>query len=403
MQDAPVAIVGGGIIGLAVAYRLVEQGMLPWVFEKEPALALHQSGRNSGVLHAGLYYKPGSAKARLAVRGIRQMVDFCRGHGLPVELCGKVVVATRREELPRLDSLLAQGQANGLRGLRRLGPEELREFEPHVRGVGALWVPEEGITDFRAVSLALAKEIEVRGGKILTGSSVIGLRKEPKGLRILTPRGDFPASFLVNCAGLYSDRICRMAEGYCPVQLLPFRGEYYRLREEASGLVRSLVYPVPDPRLPFLGVHFTRRIDGTIDAGPNAVLAFAREGYKKSDLSLPELGEILAYPGFWSLLLRYPRAGAEEFLRSISRKLFCRALQRLVPEITETDLVPHPAGVRAQAVSRKGELVFDFLFLEGLRSFHLLNAPSPGATAALAIAEEICKRLPTEKEKQVLP
>ncbi|MGA8671375.1 MAG: L-2-hydroxyglutarate oxidase [Terracidiphilus sp.] len=385
-----VAIIGGGIIGLATAYELLRRfpNTQLLLLEKESGPGRHQTGNNSGVLHCGLYYKPGSTKARLAVQGIRKMVEFCVEHRIAHEMCGKVVVATEQEEVPRLHALLERGQANGLEGLRLLGPEEIREFEPHAAGLAGIRVPQEGIVDFKAVSLALVDEIQARGGEIRFSSKVIRLR-ESSGWRIETVSGEYEAGFLINCGGLYCDRLSRLAGTHDPTKIVPFRGEYYKLREGRQHLVRNLIYPVPDPSFPFLGVHFTRMIHGGIEAGPNAVLAFAREGYKLTDFSLRDMIETVTYRGFWSFLLRYPAMCWNEFRRSLSKALFCHSLQRLVPEIQIEDLAHGGAGVRAQALSPSGELVQDFYFVRQARALHVLNAPSPAATASLAIADEI--------------
>lgn len=385
-----VAIIGGGIVGLATAYQLLRR--FPdthlQLLEKESGPGRHQTGNNSGVLHCGLYYKPGSTKARLAVQGVMRMIEFCIEHRIAHEMCGKVVVATEQEEVPRLHALLERGQANGLEGLRLLGPEEIHEFEPHAAGLAGIRVPQEGIVDFKAVSAALVDEIQGRGGEIRFSSKVAQLR-ESNGWRIGTTSGEYEADFLINCGGLHCDRLSRMAGTHDPTKIVPFRGEYYKLREDRQYLVRNLIYPVPDPNFPFLGVHFTRMIHGGIEAGPNAVLAFAREGYKMTDFSLRDMIETVTYRGFWSFLLRYPAMCWNEFRRSLSKALFCHSLQRLVPEIQIEDLAHGGAGVRAQALSPSGELVQDFYFVRQARALHVLNAPSPAATASLAIADEI--------------
>lgn len=386
-------VVGGGIVGLATALALLEQGAEGVrVLEKEPTLAAHQSTHNSGVLHAGLQYQPGSEKARLAREGIRRMTDFCRHHGVPHEICGKLVVAVTREELPLLESMLERGRANGLEGLRRLTPEEAREIEPHVRCVGAIHVPEEGIVDYAAVCAVMEREIRDRGGEIVLRAAVGGIRRERGRWHIATSRGTFESRVLVNCAGLHSDRIARMAGSRPPCRILPFRGEYQRLRPGREHLVRHLLYPLPEPGFPFLGVHFTRRIDGGVDAGPNAVLAFAREGYRLRDVNLLDLAEAVTYPGLWRFALRHRRMVARELAQSVDRRRFVGALRRLVPEIADDDLVPGGSGVRAQAVLPTGEFVHDFLWVESEGSVHAVNTPSPAATASLSIGEEIARR-----------
>jgi L-2-hydroxyglutarate oxidase LhgO len=388
-----VAIIGGGIVGLATAHQLLLRfpSARLLLLEKESGPGKHQTGHNSGVLHCGLYYKPGSAKARLAVEGIGQMVEFCRRHTIPHEICGKIVVATQEDELPLLQALHERGQANGLAGLRLLGPEQIRELEPHAAGLEALHVPQEGIVDYTAVVHAMVDEIRGNGGDIRFSSEVTGLQNR-NGWIIETTSGEYEAGFIINCAGLHCDRISRKAGARDPAKIVPFRGEYYNLRPDRQHLVRNLIYPVANPKFPFLGVHFTRLIHGGIEAGPNAVLAFAREGYRHTDISLRDMIETLTYRGFWNFFLRYPAMCWEEFWRSFSKHLFCQSLQRLVPDIRIEDLSPGGAGVRAQAIAPSGELVQDFHFVEQDRALHVLNAPSPAATASLAIADEIVNR-----------
>jgi len=388
-----VAVVGGGIVGLATAFRLQQRipGVGITILEKEHAVAMHQSSHNSGVLHCGLYYKPGSRRALLAVRGIRQMVEFCQTHRIAHEVCGKVVVAAAPDEVPRLHDLFERGCKNGLAGLRMLSRDELHEVEPHAGGVQAIHVPQEGIADYPAVCATLAALVRQQGGEIVTGARVTALHRESGsgGWRVTHTAGETPCDFLVTCAGLYSDRVAELAGPKRAVRIVPFRGEYYLIRPERQGLVRNLIYPVPDPRFPFLGVHFTRRITGGIEAGPNAVLAFAREGYTKRDVDLAELADTLAFPGLWRFLAKYGRTCWDELRRSFSRELFCRSLQRLVPEIQPDDLIPGGSGVRAQAMSPEGSLVDDFHFIQDRRELHVVNAPSPAATCSLAIGEEI--------------
>ncbi len=393
-----VIIIGGGIIGLAVAYklRLSHPTSEVTVLEKEPRVGQHQSGHNSGVLHAGLYYAPGSFKARLAVSGIRQMTAFCEAHRVPHEICGKLVVAADASEIPRLRELLRRGEANGLSGLRWLSAPEMREVEPHVGGVAAVHAPEEGIADYPKVCETLASEIVRLGGRVVTGARVRALQHRPHGWHADTTIGDVSGEVLVNCAGLQSDRVARMAGERPGIAIIPFRGEYYTLRPERRYLVRNLIYPVPDPSFPFLGVHFTRHISGAIEAGPNAVLAFAREGYRKSTVRPYDLAHALAFPGLWRFVARHPRMTVDEIRRSFSRRRFADALARLVPDITPGDLAPGGAGVRAQAVHPTGELANDFVFLSGPHALHVLNAPSPGATASLAIGDEIVRSLASQ-------
>ena len=388
-------IIGGGLVGLATAWQVLRSGRAAslTLLEKEPRVGAHQSTHNSGVLHAGLYYKPGSLKARLAVEGIREMTAYCREKNIPHEICGKVVVAVDEDEVPRLRELEKRGQANGLTGLRRLDRDSLRALEPHAAGIAALHVPEEGIVDYAAVCRALRGDIEAMNGRIATDAEVMHLHQTSDGWTADTKAGEFTGDFLVNCAGLHSDRVCRMA-GLDPAdRIIPFRGEYYQLRPEAAHLVRHLIYPVPDPKFPFLGVHFTRLIGGGIEAGPNAVLALAREAYRKTQWNLRDLTEALSFPGLWKFLAHHPRMAWEEGTRSLSRKLFCHSLQRLVPDLRAEDLAPGGAGVRAQAISSDGELVQDFRLVAGPRALHVVNAPSPAATACLAIGREVVQRI----------
>jgi L-2-hydroxyglutarate oxidase len=385
-----IAIIGGGIVGLSTALQILRRfpSIQLRLLEKESGPGCHQTGHNSGVLHCGLYYRPGSAKARLAVQGIRRMVEFCAQQAVPYELCGKIVVATEAEEIPRLHALREGGAANGLEGLQMLGPEEIHEFEPHAAGLAGLRVPHEGIVDFAAVAEAMVRLIESYGGQICFSSEVTQLR-EAGAWRIRTSNGEYESDFIINCAGLQCDRISRKAGTRDSTRIVPFRGEYYTLIPGRQNLVRNLIYPVPDPRFPFLGVHFTRLIRGGVEAGPNAVLAFAREGYRHTDFSLRDSIETLTYRGFWRFLLKYPSMCWYEFLRSFSKGLFCRSLQRLVPDLRLEDLARGGSGVRAQALSASGDLVQDFCFVRQPRALHVLNAPSPAATAALAIADEI--------------
>jgi L-2-hydroxyglutarate oxidase LhgO len=386
-----VIIVGGGIVGLAVGLEITQRfpRLRLLLLEKEHRVGRHQSGHNSGVIHSGVYYKPGSLKAKLCVTGAAAMVEFCREHGIPHQVCGKVIVATHEEEFPRLEELRRRGAANGLTGLQSIGPEELREIEPHASGLRALVVPATGITDYAAVCDKYAEIITARGETILTSTEVTGIKRHGDEITVETSRGAFSGKSLINCAGLFSDRISRMAGDDPQVMIVPFRGEYYDLIPERSSLVRSLIYPVPDPRFPFLGVHFTRRISGSVDAGPNAVLAFRREGYKRTDFNLRDLGSSLIFPGFWRMAAKNWRSGLDEFHRSFSKPAFVRALQRLVPEVRDEDLVPGGSGVRAQALTRDGALVDDFQFVPSGRMLHVLNVPSPAATASLLIGRTI--------------
>jgi len=388
-----VVIIGGGIVGLAVALEITQR--LPrlrlLLLEKEDEVGQHQSGHNSGVIHSGVYYKPGSLKARLCVEGARAMIEFCREHSLPHQVCGKVIVATNAEEFPRLEELLRRGEANGLTGLRLIGPDELHEIEPHASGLRALVVPSTGITDYAAVCRKYAAVIRSQGGTILTSTAVTGLRNLASEVVVETRGPAFSTTYLINCAGLFSDRIARMAGTDPDVMIVPFRGEYYHLIPQRSSLVRALIYPVPDPQFPFLGVHFTRRVNGTVDAGPNAVLAFRREGYRRTDFSLHDVASSLAFPGFWRMAAKHWRSGVDEFRRSFSKAAFARALQRLLPELRQEDLIPGSSGVRAQALRHDGTLVDDFQFVPAGRMLHVLNVPSPAATASLVIGRTIVR------------
>jgi L-2-hydroxyglutarate oxidase len=395
MNSKRVTIIGGGIVGLATAYRLLQRfpNARVCVLEKEAAVGRHQTGHNSGVLHCGLYYKPGSVKARLAVTGIRQMVEFCREHAVPHEICGKLVVAVDDEEVARLRALHARGIANGLDGLTWLSRDEMREIEPHVGGVAALRVPQEGIVDYPKVCETLVSELAARGARVVTNARVDAIQHAGAGWLAVTTAGEFESDFLINCAGLHSDRVAELAAEPRDMRILPFRGEYYKIRPDRQHLVRHLIYPVPDPQFPFLGVHFTRLIHGGIEAGPNAVLAFAREGYRKTDFNAHDLYDALSYGGFWRFMRRYPSMCWYELRRSFSRHLFCRSLQRLVPEIEPADLVTGGSGVRAQAIAPEGELVQDFRLIARPNALHVLNAPSPAATASLAIGAEIVEMI----------
>ena len=390
-------IVGGGIVGLATGYRLGERfpGARLTILEKENVVGQHQTGHNSGVLHCGLYYQPGSLKARLAVAGIRQMVAFCQENGIRHEVCGKLVVAADDNEVSRLRLLQERGRANGLEGLRWLVRDEIREIEPYAGGVAALHVPQEGIVDYPRVSQTLATRLTERGARVVTRAQVKRITRAGNTWIAETTAGDFESDFLINCAGLHCDRVAALAGEHREMRILPFRGEYYRLKSERQYLVRNLIYPVPDPRFPFLGVHFTRLIGGGVEAGPNAVLAFAREGYRKTDINVRDLFDALSYRGFLRFLKRYPSIAWYELRRSFSRELFCRSLQRLVPEVRKEDLDTGGSGVRAQAISPAGELVQEFCLIARPNALHVLNAPSPAATASLAIGREIATMVAT--------
>jgi L-2-hydroxyglutarate oxidase len=394
MKRSDVLIVGGGIVGLATAYQLTRYypHRRVQVLEKEQHLAQHQSGRNSGVLHSGIYYKPGSWKALTCRQGKALMQAFCEREQIPFEICGKVIVATEERELPTLQMLVERGQANGVR-CAIISGEQLRELEPHAAGLQAIHVPEAGIIDFRRVCERLAERVREASGEVVTGAKVLAVRETSDTVEVRTTQGDFTARYLVNCAGLYSDEVARLSGVRPSARIVPFRGEYYLLSEEAKGLCRNLIYPVPDPRFPFLGVHFTRTLSGEVECGPNAVLAFAREGYRKTEIRWRELWATLAYPGFWRLAARYWRTGLGEMWRSLSKRAFTRCLQRLVPDVREEHLRPAPAGVRAQAVAPDGKMLDDFVWVDTPRAVHVLNAPSPAATASLAIGERIVQRL----------
>jgi L-2-hydroxyglutarate oxidase len=388
-----ITIIGGGIIGLAIGYQASRAGIKVRILEKENSVGMHQSSHNSGVLHAGLYYKPGSLKAQLATRGIRLMTAFCAENNIPYDICGKLVVATDEVEIPRLRELLNRGKQNGLRDLRWMESSQLHEIEPHVAGIAAVHVPEEGIVDYGKVCQQLSQQISAQGGEVITQAHVTHLEERGNGWRIKSTFGDMQTPFIVNAAGLHCDRIYQLSGGKSSARILPFRGEYYRLREEKLSLVQNLIYPVPDPAFPFLGVHFTRLINGGVEAGPNAVLAFAREGYRKTDVNPRDLWESLTFPGLYKFLKAYPKMCTHEFLQSLSKSRFCRSLQRLIPEIRKEDLTTGGAGVRAQAIDIDGTLLQDFRFGYGQNALHLLNAPSPGATASLAIGEIVLKEI----------
>jgi L-2-hydroxyglutarate oxidase LhgO len=385
-----IAIIGGGIVGLATAMALGDS--LPQIklviLEKEKDLASHQTGHNSGVIHAGIYYKPGSYKATLCVEGSRLMTQFCEENGVPYDRCGKLIVATSDEELPRLQTLYERGTANGIQGLELIGPERAREIEPHAKAVRALYSPVTAITGYKMVADAMAAKIEQKGGRILKSTCVEQISRADGLFHLETNRSTVRAQNIINCAGLHADRIARLLRMKLRVALIPFRGEYYSLRPDC-GLVRGLIYPVPDPEFPFLGVHFTKLITGDYEAGPNAVLAFAREGYKFHNVQAKDLISMFGFSGFWSMARRYWRTQVYELYRSISRKAFLHALQKLVPELKDEDLLPGGSGVRAQIVTAEGSLVDDFLIVEAPNAISVLNAPSPAATASIAIGRHI--------------
>ena len=385
-----IAIIGGGIVGLATGLALKSQ--FPQhslaILEKEPKLADHQTGNNSGVIHAGIYYKPGSYKAKLCVEGARLIMEFCEENGVRYDRCGKLIVATGDDEVPRLQTLYERGLANGISGLEMVGPGRIQEIEPHARAVRALYSSNTAITDYRAVAEAMAKRITGAGGNIFLSSQVRAIRRSGDLFHLETERRSVQCRYVINCSGLFADRIARMMGVRPDVRLIPFRGEYYSLGPECR-LVRGLIYPVPDPEFPFLGVHFTKRIQGGYEAGPNAVLAFAREGYKLTNISCKDLFEMFSFAGFWAMAWKYWRTQVYELYRSVSRRAFLHALQKLVPELQDKDLEPGGSGVRAQIVTAEGSLVDDFLIVDAPNAINVLNAPSPAATASIAIGRHI--------------
>ena len=385
-------IVGGGIIGLSTAMQLKMDKYPNWrvaVVEKDAELANHQTGHNSGVIHSGIYYRPDSHKARFCVGGKQALIEFCDENEIEYERCGKVIVATNEAEVGRLHNLYERGTANGVEGLEMVGPERLKEIEPHVAGIRALWAPTTGIIDYRKVASAYAGKFEQAGGDIFTSSPVQRVVQTQDGLALETPKGIIETNHVINCAGLHADRVARMMGEDVDIRIVPFRGEYYTLKPESHHLVSGLVYPVPDPRFPFLGVHFTRNIHGYVEAGPNAVLALKREGYRKSDVDIGDAWDSFSYSGFWKMAARHWKTGIGEVHRSYSKGVFVHDLQTLIPEIEATDLAPGGAGVRAQAVAKDGALLDDFSILRGRHAVHVLNAPSPGATSSLAIGQHI--------------
>lgn len=386
-----VIIIGGGAVGLATALQTLRRkpSAKVIILEKESDVGRHQTGNNSNVIHSGIYYKPGSLKATNCIRGYGQLLAFCDEHSIPYKLCGKVIVATDQQELPLLENIYKRGLENGLSGLKMLSLEELREIEPHVAGISGIHVPQTGIVDYRQVANKYAEVFRQLGGEIKLGEKVSDIKTTGDKVTVITTSTSYEGKLVVNCAGLYSDKIATLTNGKIDVKIIPFRGEYYKLKKEKEYLVKTLIYPVPDPSFPFLGVHFTTMVNGGVECGPNAVLAFRREGYKKSDISLGELAETLAWPGFHKIASKYWRTGFGEMYRSFSKAAFTRALQKLIPEIQESDLAPGGAGVRAQACDRTGGLLDDFLILEDRHAINVCNAPSPAATSSLAIGETV--------------
>ncbi len=392
-HDYDVAVVGGGIVGLAVAYKIVTRhpALRVCVLEKESSLASHQTGHNSGVIHSGLYYKPGSAKARMCTQGRRELIEFARDHGVPFKICGKIVVATEARELPHMRRILDYARANGVEGIEEIGPEQIREIEPACRGIRGLHVPGTGIIDFIQVARTLAELIGRTGGdnQILTNHEVVGFQRDSSGSIVVTRHAEIRARLVINCAGLNCDRVA-ILEGVRPgVRIIPFRGDYYDLTPQAAQKVRALIYPVPDPRFPFLGIHYTRKISGTVDCGPNAVFAFKREGYTKTAFSLRDTAASLSYPGTWVLFARNARYGMHEYARAISKRLFLRTPRRFIPTIELQDIRPGKIGIHAQAVGPWGQTLDDFKIEISEHAIHVLNAPSPAATACLAIGDHI--------------
>ena len=395
MAENRVLVVGGGAVGLATAMQILRSfpGVRLTLVEKEAGVGRHQTGNNSGVMHCGLAYRPGTAKARLAVRGIALLTEYCRAKGIRHDVCGKLVVASRADQVPRLQALLERGTANGLGGLEILEPARMREIEPHVGGLAALRVPQEGITDYPAICESLALDIQAAGGDVWCEAPLMSLRRDGAGWVAVTPKGEVAADYVVTCAGLQADRVAAMAGERPEVKIVPFRGDYYKLKPAREHLVRNLIYPVADPQFPFLGVHFTRMIAGGIEAGPNAVLSLKREGYTRTAFDLADAWDALTFPGLWRFLGKHTAMCASEVRRAFSRELFCAALQTLVPEVQPEDLEPGGAGVRAQAMRPEGTLVEDFDVIVRANAVHVLNAPSPAATACLAIGEEVAVRL----------
>lgn len=388
-----VVVIGGGIVGLATALQLQNSNpqLKLLLLEKEKALALHQTGNNSGVIHSGIYYKPGSLKATNCIHGYHQLIAFCKLNSIPFELCGKIIVATSPGELPLLENLLERGKQNGLSNLRKINKEELKDYEPHVHGIAGVVVPQTGIVDYKLVAKKYGELIQAKGGEIKLGERVIEIQESEAAAVVVSQKESYTTKLVINCCGLYSDKVARLTAPEIDVKIIPFRGEYFKLKKEKEYLVKNLIYPVPDPNFPFLGVHFTRMAGGGIEAGPNAVLAFQREGYKKSDINLAELAESLAWPGFQKVAFKYWKTGMGEMYRSFSKAAFVKALQKLIPEIQKDDLEPGGAGVRAQACDRHGGLVDDFMIVEKKHVINVCNAPSPAATSSLAIGETISK------------
>jgi L-2-hydroxyglutarate oxidase len=390
-----VIIIGGGIVGLAAAYHILlkKPNTRLLLLEKENAIAQHQTGNNSGVIHSGIYYKPGSLKAKNCMEGYHMLLEFAQKHDIPYDLCGKIIVATLPEELPGLETLYQRGLENGLTGLKWIEKDQIKDYEPHCAGIKALFVPQTGIIDYKLVAAKYAEAVQNLGGEIKTSTKVLSIKKNTDYSTIETSVGSYNAAMIVNCAGLYSDKVASMTTREVDTRIIPFRGEYFMIKPERQYLVKNLIYPVPDPAFPFLGVHFTRMMNGHVEAGPNAVLAFRREGYKKTDIHPGELWETLRWPGFRTVAYKYWKTGLGEMWRSFSKAAFTKALQRLIPEITEDDLEPANAGVRAQACDRNGGLLDDFKIIQEDGIIHILNAPSPAATSSLSIGKTISEMI----------
>jgi L-2-hydroxyglutarate oxidase len=395
-MQADVIVVGAGIVGLATAYQIMKQAphLKIVILEKENDVSQHQTGHNSGVIHSGIYYTPGSLKAKNCREGYELLLEFARAEGIPFEICGKIVVATLEEELPRLKNLFDRGVANGLTGLRTIGPQEIKELEPHCTGLQGVFVPQTGIIDYLVVSKKLQEKLEATGNRVVFQQKVESIERGSNGaIRVRTASNEYVTNKLVTCAGLQSDRIAKLTSKKLPLRIIPFRGEYFTIKKERQNLVKNLIYPVPDPAFPFLGVHFTRMIGGGREAGPNAVLAFKREGYSKFSFNLRDVLETFLWPGFQRVAIKFWRMGIGEFYRSFSKRAFVKALQRLIPEVRAEDLEVGGAGVRAQASARDGGLVDDFYFVEEPGIVHVCNAPSPAATASLAIGKAIAEKI----------
>ena len=383
-------IIGGGIVGTSTALSLQQKGFNSvLVIEAEEKLAAHQTGNNSGVIHSGIYYKPGSLKGKLCTEGRELLYRFCEEHDIPNERCGKIIIATEKKEIPILNDIESRGLANGLKGIKRLRKEEIKDYEPYAEGEEALLVPQTGIVDFIGVTNKFSELISRHGGEVLTSVRFLNAVKSNNHLVVETTKNDFKCKLLINCGGLQSDRIAKKCGVSPRLQIIPFRGEYFKIKKEKEYLVRNLIYPVPDPKFPFLGVHFTRMIKGGIEAGPNAVLAFSRKGYTYNEISFTDIFEMISFPGFWRMVKQHYKMGTDEFRRSLNKSLFTKALQKLIPQIEENDIVRGGSGIRAQALNKSGKLIDDFKIIENESQVHILNAPSPAATASISIGKYI--------------